>query len=79
MSTWFSTESYTQSLFELTADSNGNYNVRIENTPTYTLPETGGIGTQWFTISGTALITAGCFMYIFINRKQRHRGKGGIV
>jgi LPXTG-motif cell wall-anchored protein len=45
--------------------------VVITNNKTYTLPESGGIGTHVFTLSAVLLLTAAGFMYIYSKRKDK--------
>ena len=40
------------------------------NTPYYELPETGGGGTLWFTLGGTALMLAAAGMYRYKKRRR---------
>jgi LPXTG-motif cell wall-anchored protein len=73
------------------ADSSGDYTVtqtlgnngyfevsRERNVSTaYEFPETGGVGTKWFTIGGLAIITAGCLIYVIYRRKIIKTIRGG--
>ena len=42
----------------------------LVNTPYYELPETGGGGTLWFTLGGTALMLAAAGMYRYKKRRR---------
>jgi LPXTG-motif cell wall-anchored protein len=53
--------------------------VIITNKPAYTLPHSGGVGTQVYTWSGMAILTTAIALYALIRRKQRNRGQGGEV
>jgi LPXTG-motif cell wall-anchored protein len=62
-----------------TLGNNGLINVQREAiiVETYEMPETGGIGTQWFTVGGTAILTVGCFIYIVNKHKIKKASRGG--
>jgi Mg-chelatase subunit ChlD len=51
--------------------------VTIVNSKTYTLPESGGLGTRWFTLSGMTILIATSFLYIQNKRKQKQNSRGG--
>jgi LPXTG-motif cell wall-anchored protein len=53
--------------------------VIITNSKSYTLPDSGGVGTKWFTLSGMTIIIAASFMYILLKnkRKEKRAGEGG--
>jgi hypothetical protein len=58
------------------AQVDGN-KITIINTPTYNLPNSGGVGTQIYTLSGMAICTTVISLYALIRRRQRNRGRGG--
>lgn len=49
---------------------NGSDSVTFTNVATYELPESGGSGTMWYTISGLIMI-AGALMFYIIMRRRR--------
>jgi LPXTG-motif cell wall-anchored protein len=51
--------------------------VTIVNSKQFELPESGGIGTRWFTLSGMTILIATSFLYIQSKRKQRKNRLGG--
>lgn len=50
--------------------------VIVTNSNAYYLPETGGSGTQYYTLSGWLMISAAALMYICIFGRKRKRGGG---
>ncbi len=48
--------------------------VTVTNSHAYTLPSTGGVGTQSHTIGGTLLIAAAAWLYICTSGKNRKKG-----
>jgi LPXTG-motif cell wall-anchored protein len=69
--TWVTTD-YTVDV----VDANSG-EVTIINSKPYELPESGGIGIEWFTLSGMTMIIATSFLYIQIKRKQKQNSRGG--
>jgi len=53
-------------------DVTGLYEVTITNHSTYTLPETGGVGTNYFTVGGLALVAVS-LLCGYTNRKKQRR------
>lgn len=53
-----------------TLASAANTTVAFTNTRTYTLPETGGIGTHWYIWGGMALMLASLVCYTILRRKE---------
>jgi LPXTG-motif cell wall-anchored protein len=51
--------------------------VLITNAAYYALPHTGGIGTQWYTLSGMAILITAIALYALMTTRQRNRRKGG--
>jgi LPXTG-motif cell wall-anchored protein len=64
---------------EVKAASANSGTIVIVNADPYVLPHAGGIGTNWFTLSGTTIVIAACFVYIFIRYRKRQTRKGGEV
>ena len=54
----------------------GAYNIRVVNQSGEPLPETGGIGTHIYTLSGLLLMTAACAAWLVYEARKRGR-KGG--
>ena len=54
----------------------GAYNIRVVNQSGEPLPETGGMGTHIYTLSGLLLITAACAAWLVYEARKRGR-KGG--
>jgi LPXTG-motif cell wall-anchored protein len=54
-----------------------SYSITITNAEQYTLPESGGAGTQWYTLGGMATLVTACALLALIRHKQRNRGRGG--
>ena len=52
--------------------------IKIENEPGKSLPNTGGAGTKLFTFSGAAVIAASGLMYGYKKKKDKRNGKGGL-
>ena len=46
------------------------YNVKVKNSTTPTLPTTGGKGTALFTIAGVALMAAAAYLFFFRRKKE---------
>jgi hypothetical protein len=51
--------------------------VTITNAITYSLPDSGGPGTLWYTLGGVILLGSACTLYTFGTRRKPRRGIGG--
>lgn len=67
----FSEEQGQKHLVSLLTENNNGIGLKVENEKLYELPEAGGIGTYWYTISGTLLMLAG----VLILYKKKYAGR----
>lgn len=54
----------------------GTNSVVVTNDSNYELPETGGIGTNWYTTGGLILITISSILLVLINAHKKFKKKG---
>jgi hypothetical protein len=55
----------------------GSQAVTVTNAVTYSLPDSGGPGTLWYTLGGVILLGSACTLYTFGTRRKPRRGRGG--